>query len=189
MSTDIPEIEAEDGAAFRRWLQDNHETASAVWLIFWKKESGKPSIKWPEAVDQALCFGWIDSKVQSIDDDSYRQYFTVRKAGSVWSKINKEKIAQLEAAGLMAPAGIAAVERAKADGSWTILDGPEAGIVPDDLAAAMDAAGVRDVYESQTNGTRKAILTWLVTAKRESTRANRIEKTIAALSRGESPLG
>ena len=107
----------------------------------------------------------------------------------MWSKINKKKIAELTAAGLMAPAGLAAVERAKEDGSWTILDGPEAGTVPEDLASAMDEGGVRGKYDSFTFGAQKAILAWLVMAKRDSTRANRIAKTIEALKRGESPLG
>ena len=188
MSNEIREIEAPDRAAFRRWLEDNHATEPAVWLIFWRKGSGRPSIEGSEAVDEALCFGWIDSKVQSIDENRYRQYWTLRKAGSVWSKINKEKIRALTDAGLMAPAGLAAVERAKQDGSWTILDGPEAGIVPGDFAVAMDQAGVRETYDSFTFGTRKAILAWLVMAKRDATRANRIAKTIEALGQGKSPL-
>ncbi len=189
MSDEIREIEAPDRAAFRSWLEENHANEPAVWLIFWKKGSGRPSIEWSEAVDEALCFGWIDSKVQSIDENRYRQYWTVRKPGSVWSKINKEKIRALTAEGLMTPAGLAAVERAKQDGSWTILDGPEAGIVPNDLAAAMEEAGVRETYDSFNFGAQKAILAWLVMAKRETTRANRIAKTIEALARGESPLG
>ena len=187
--SDIQEIEAPDRATFRKWLEENHATEQAVWLIFWKKGSGHPSIEWGEAVDEALCFGWIDSKVQSIDESRYRQYWTVRKPGSFWSRINKEKIAQLTAAGQMSPAGVAAVERAKEDGSWSILDGPEAGIVPEDLADAMDSAGVRDAYDTLTAGARKAILAWLVMARRESTRANRVTKTIEALQRTESPLG
>ena len=140
VSDEIEEIEAATAAEFRRWLEANHETASAVWLIFWKKNSGRPSVDWSDAVDQALCFGWIDSKAQSVDEHRYRQYWSVRKPGSVWSKINKDKISRLTEAGLMAPMGIAAVERAKEDGSWTILDGPEAGIVPADLAAPQDLA-------------------------------------------------
>ncbi len=189
MSDEIQQIEAPDRATWRRWLEQNHAIADAVWLVYWKKGSGHPSIAWSEAVDEALCFGWIDSKAQSLDENRYRQYWTVRKPGSIWSRINKEKVAELSAAGLMTPAGLAAVERAKQDGSWTILDGPEAGIVPDDLAAAMDEAGVRETYESFTMGAKKSILAWLVMAKREATRANRITKTIEALRRGERPLG
>ncbi|MDJ0924233.1 MAG: YdeI/OmpD-associated family protein [Acidimicrobiia bacterium] len=189
MSDDIQVIEAPDRAAFRAWLEENHATENAVWLIFWKKGSGRPSIEWADAVDEALCFGWIDSKVQSIDDSRYRQYWTVRKPGSTWSKINKDKVARLSQQGRMAPSGLAAVERAKQDGSWTILDGPEAGIVPDDLGTAMDATGVREAYNALAMGARKAILAWLAMAKRDTTRANRIAKTIEALQRGESPLG
>lgn len=189
MSDEVHEIEAPDRATWRAWLQQNHSTEQAVWLVFWKKGSGRRSIEWSDAVDEALCFGWIDSKVQSIDGNRYRQYWTVRKPGSLWSRINKEKIAELTTAGLMAPSGLAAVERAREDGSWTILDGPEAGFVPEDLAAAMDEAGVRSVYDSFTFGAQKAILAWLVTAKRDTTRANRIAKTIEALELGRSPLG
>lgn len=187
MSEEVAAIEARDAAELRAWLQVNHVTSPAVWLIFWKKDSGYPSIDWGDAVDQALCFGWVDSKVQSLDEQRYRQYFSVRKPGSGWSKINKDKIERLTATGQMAPAGVAAVDSAKADGSWAMLDGPEAGIVPDDLAAALDNAGVRSAYEDLTPGGRKTILTWLVMAKRETTRSNRIAKTIESLAKGESP--
>jgi uncharacterized protein YdeI (YjbR/CyaY-like superfamily) len=188
VSEEVVEIEAGNADEFRAWLQVNHVTSPAVWLIFWKKDSGHPSVEWGDAVDQALCFGWVDSKVQSLDEQRYRQYFSVRKPGSGWSKINKDKIERLTATGQMAPAGVAAVNRAKDDGSWAMLDGPEAGIVPDDLAAALDGAGVRSAYEELTPGGRKAILAWLVMAKRETTRANRIAKTIESLAAGESPI-
>ena len=187
VSDGIQEIEAADRATFRKWLEENHTTETAVWLIFWKKGSGRASIDWQDAVDEALCFGWIDSKAQSLDQNRYRQYWSVRKPGSTWSRINKDKVAELTAAGLMAPAGLAAVERAKEDGSWTILDGPEAGIVPDDLASAMDKAGVRSDFDQLAPGARKAILAWLVMAKRQATRAGRVHKTVEALQRGESP--
>jgi uncharacterized protein YdeI (YjbR/CyaY-like superfamily) len=188
VSNEIAEIEAADTAAFRSWLQGNHDTATAVWLIFWKKDSRHSSIDLGGAVDQALSSSWVDSKVQSLDDKRYRQYFSVRKPGSGWSKINKDKIARLTEEGLMAPAGLAAVARAKEDGSWTMLDGPEAGLVPEDLAAALDQAELRDAYEALTPGGRKAILTWLVMAKRDATRTNRIAKTIAALHEGRIPV-
>ena len=188
MSAEVPHVEAAGAAEFRAWLRDHHDTAQAAWLVLWKKRSGHRSIELGEAIDQALCFGWVDSKSQSIDDDRYRVYFSVRKAGSVWSSVNKEKITRLTAEGAMAPAGTTAVERAKADGSWTILDGPEAGVVPNDLAGAMEAAAVRDAYEALTFGAKKAILTWLVMAKRRQTRNARIDKTVAALREGRSPL-
>ncbi|MCP3998236.1 MAG: hypothetical protein GY722_24710, partial [bacterium] len=150
MSDGPAEIEAESPAVFRSWLEENHAVESAVWLIFWKKVSGHPSIEWSEAVDVALCFGWIDSKVQSLDDWRYRQYFSPRKPGSGWSRINKGKVKALAAADLMAPAGLAAIDRAKKDGSWTLLDGPEAGVVPDDLATALDTAGARETFDGLT---------------------------------------
>jgi uncharacterized protein YdeI (YjbR/CyaY-like superfamily) len=188
VSGEPDQIEANTGAEFRAWLEHNHASTTAVWLVFWRKDSGHASIDWGDAVDQALCFGWVDSKVQSIDDKRYRQYFSVRKPGSGWSKINKEKIARLTSYGMMAAAGIAAVERAKSDGSWTILDGPEAGLVPDDLATALHDAGLVEAFDGLTVGARKAILTSLVLAKREATRANRIATTIEALADGRSPL-
>lgn len=188
MSEENPQIEAKTGAEFRSWLEVNHATAAAVWLVFWRKDSGHPSIEWGEAVDQALCFGWIDSKVQRLDGERYRQHFSVRRPGSGWSKINKDKIAHLLEDGMMAPAGVAAVDRAKEDGSWSLFDGPEAGVVPDDLGTAIDAANVRSAFNDLTPGGRKAILAWLVMAKRETTRINRISKTVEALRNGESPV-
>ena len=188
VSDGIAQIEAESPAAFRTWLEKHHETEPALWLIFWKKGSGHPSIEWSEAVDVALCFGWIDSKIQSLDDNRYRQYFSPRKPGSGWSRINKDKVRELTASGLIAPAGLAVIDRAKEDGSWTLFDGPEAGVVPDDLAAALDTAAVRQTFEGLSQGGRKAILSWLVMAKRPQTRTNRIERTVASLKKGEHPL-
>lgn len=116
----IARITAVDGDEFRAWLHENHTTADAVWLMYFKKSSGKASIAWSEAVDEALCYGWIDSKSVSLDDDRYEQYFSPRKPSGPWSKVNKPKIRALEAADRMQPAGTAAIEAAKANGSWTI---------------------------------------------------------------------
>ena len=107
---------------FRAWLETNHRDAHAVWLMYWKKDSGRPSLTWSQAVDEALCFGWIDSKVQSVDDDRHVQYFARRRPRSAWSRINKEKVERLVADGRMSDAGTAVIDRAKADGSWTVLD-------------------------------------------------------------------
>ncbi|MDI9409523.1 MAG: YdeI/OmpD-associated family protein [Candidatus Pacebacteria bacterium] len=120
---------------WRDWLAAHHQTEDAIWLVYFKKSSGKPSLSWSDAVSEALCFGWIDSVKKTIDQDSYRQYFCKRKATSGWSRINKDKVAELQAAGLMAAAGLASVERAKENGSWTHLDSVEAMVIPDDLAA------------------------------------------------------
>jgi uncharacterized protein YdeI (YjbR/CyaY-like superfamily) len=188
VSDNTPEIAPATPAEFRAWLATNHATEQCCWLILWKKSSGRQLMTIGAAIDQALCFGWVDSKSKSLDDDRYRVYFSVRKPGSGWSKVNKDKIARLEAVAAIAPAGLAAVTRANEDGSWTLLDGPEAGIVPPDLKAALDAAGARNGFDNLTPGARKAILTWLVLAKREATRAGRIEKTVAAAFAGKSPL-
>lgn len=189
MTDDVLEIHAADAAEWRAWLEANHDTQPAVWLVFYKQNSGKPSVTWSEAVDQALCFGWVDSKVNRIDDERYKQYFTPRKPKSTWSKINKDKIEELTAAGLMREPGLRAIEIAKENGWWTILDGPEAGVVPEDLERELAAVdGAREGFDALSFSQRKAILTWLVMAVRPETRAKRIAKTVEAAARGESPI-
>ncbi len=185
MSDDIPTI---DAAEFRDWLSANHGSATNVWVILWKKSSGRQLLTIGDVIGEALCYGWIDSKGGSVDADRYRVYCSPRKAGSGWSRVNKEKIKRLAAERVMDPAGTAVIERAKADGSWSLLDGPEAGIVPPDLAAALADADVTGDFDALTPGQRKAVLTWLVTAKREATRTGRISKTVDILTAGEIPL-
>jgi uncharacterized protein YdeI (YjbR/CyaY-like superfamily) len=189
-SDDVERIYATDRAEFRAWLTGNHATAEAVWLVFYKKDSEKPSVSWSDAVDEALCFGWIDSKVKSLDDERYEQYFTRRKPQSVWSMINKDKVEQLMADGRMATAGMRAVEVAKANGSWSLLDGPHALLVPDDLAAtlAADPAAARG-YEALSDSAKRGILEWIALAKRPETRARRIAKAASETAAGRSPLG
>lgn len=189
-SDDVETIEPGSADDFRSWLAANHRDASAVWLMYWKKGSGRPSLSWPDAVDEALCYGWIDTKVQSVDDDRYVQYFAPRRPRSVWSRINKEKVERLVVEGRMTDAGLAVIDRAKADGSWTVLDAAEALIVPDDLAAALDAAqGARDFYESLTKSGKLAILGWIYTAKRPETRAKRVAETARSAAEGVNPRG
>lgn len=189
-SDDVERIYATDGAEFRAWLAGNHATAEAVWLVFYKKDSEKPSVSWSDAVDEALCFGWIDSKVKSLDDERYEQYFTRRSPQSVWSMINKDKVEQLIADGRMEQAGLRAVEVAKANGSWSLLDGPHALLVPDDFAAALgaDPAATRG-YEALSDGAKRGILEWIALAKRPETRARRIAKAARETAAGRSPLG
>ena len=183
---DYERIEAPDAETWRTWLEANHGTAPGVWLVFYKKKSGTKSIAWPEAVDEALCFGWIDSKATAIDEERYEQYFTKRKTGSPWSKLNKDKVAALEAAGKIAPAGQAAIDAAKEDGSWSMMDDAEALIVPDDLARLLDEHALAN-FRALSPSRQRTILAWIVLAKRDDPRARRIQQTADAVRRGEAP--
>jgi uncharacterized protein YdeI (YjbR/CyaY-like superfamily) len=164
---------------WRKWLEINHYSKQSVWLIYYKKKSNMPSITWSEAVDQALCFGWIDSTARPIDDEKYMQYFCQRKPASVWSKINKEKISRLIEQGLMTQSGFKSIEIAKENGSWTILDEVEELILPADLENAFKAKpGSKAFYLSLSKSVRKAILQWVVLAKRTETRQQRINDIV-----------
>lgn len=165
--------------AWRRWLEKNHISKQAVWLVFYKKSSQKKSLTWSEAVDVALCFGWIDSKKIKIDEETAHQFFSKRKAKSTWSKINKEKVENLIATGLMREAGYISIETAKQNGSWTILDEVEELIIPKDLKAELKNKPVAKVYfENLSRSVKKAILQWLVMAKRPETRQKRIDEIV-----------
>ena len=185
----LPQVYAADRAAWRSWLETHGESSAAVWLVYYKKDSDQPSITWNEAVEEALCFGWIDSKAKPIDDLRYRQYFSPRKPKSVWSKINKASIERLVADGLMREPGLRAIERAKANGSWSALDDVEALVIPDDLAAAFAAApGTRDAFDRLSRTNRRIILQRIATAKRPDTRARRIASAVSAVAE-DRPLG
>jgi len=159
-----------------------------VWIRIAKKGTGIPSIDWSRAVEVALCFGWIDGKSKRIDDTWYRQRFTPRRPRSTWSKVNREKVAELVAAGRMRPRGLAEVARAKADGRWeAAYDSPATATVPDDLAAALDEAGLRATFDALNGSNRYAILHQVQTAVRPQTRARRIAKFVAMLAAGEKP--
>jgi uncharacterized protein YdeI (YjbR/CyaY-like superfamily) len=174
----IPTFHAQDRQAWRDWLAQNHKTAQSVWLIIYKKDSGVPSVYYPEAVDEALCFGWIDSKPNRRDEQSFYQYFSVRNPKSNWSRVNKEKIERLLASGLMAPAGLEMIELAKKTGTWTALDEVENLVIPVDLAEAFARyPGSRKNFEAFPPSTRRGILEWIFNAKRPATRAKRIEET------------
>ena len=168
----------ESPEAWRDWLAEHHATSSGVWVIFYKKASGKPSLSWSEAVDEALCFGWIDSKPNKRDEESSYRYFSPRNPKSNWSRVNKEKIAQLTAEGRMAPAGLAMVEEAKRRSTWTALDAVENLEVPPDLQAALGVVPqALEHWEAFPKSTKKAILEWIMNAKRPETRQQRIEET------------
>ena len=164
---------------WREWLQDHHADKQSVWLIYHKKKSGNPTLSWSEAVDEALCFGWIDSRAKPVDDNTYMQFFCRRKPTSVWSKINKEKVQQLINNGLMTEAGLSSIETAKQNGSWTLLDDIEARIIPADLADALQKKpNAQRYFLSLSKSDRRSILQWLVLAKRVETRQNRINEIV-----------
>ncbi len=166
----------ENRQQWREWLQKNHDKEQSVWVVYYKVKSGKSSMSWSEAVDEALCFGWIDSTRKTLDESSFIQFFTRRKPKSVWSKINKEKVERLISEGKMMQAGFDSIERAKENGSWTILDSVEALIIPDDLEAAFKSKpGSKEYFLGLSKSAKKFMLYPLVQAKREETRAKRIE--------------
>ncbi|HZI53215.1 MAG TPA: YdeI/OmpD-associated family protein [Chitinophagaceae bacterium] len=165
--------------AWRIWLEKNHLSKQAVWLVFHNKSSQKKSLTWTEAVDIALCFGWIDSKRIKIDEETSHQFFSKRKAKSTWSKINKQKVEKLIAAGQMREEGYRTIETAKLNGSWTIFDDAEELIIPKDLKAEFRKRPVgKAYYESLSRSVKKGILQWIVLAKRPETRQKRITEIV-----------
>ena len=166
---------------WRRWLTRNHETSSGVWLINYKKESGRPRVPYADAVEEALCFGWIDSVMNPLDDHSFMQLFTPRKPKSNWSKLNKQRIESLIEQGLMTPAGMAKIEAAQKDGSWTSLDKVEALDVPPDLAKALARSKTALAnFNAFSPSRKKMLLYWVNEAKRPETRAKRITEAVEA---------
>jgi uncharacterized protein YdeI (YjbR/CyaY-like superfamily) len=169
---------ASTAAAWRQWLAENHQQAQSVWLIIYRKESGTPSVYYDEAVDEALCFGWVDSKPNKRDAESYYQYFSQRNPKSNWSRVNKEKVARLQAAGKMSPAGLEMVSQAKASGTWNALDEVENLIIPPDLQEAFEHhPPAAECFEAFPRSAKRGILEWIFNAKRAATRQKRIEET------------
>lgn len=167
---------------WRQWLIENHSSNQSVWLVYYKKNLNISTIAYNDAVDEALCFGWIDSTKKSLNQETFMQFFCKRKPVSVWSKINKAKIERLTDQQLMTTAGFASVETAKNNGSWTILDEVEELKIPEDLALAFNyQPGSAAYFLSLSKSVKKSILQWLVLAKRPETRQKRISE-IAALA-------
>ena len=174
--------------AWRKWLEKNHLTANAVWLVCYTKKSGKKTVTWSEAVDVALCFGWIDSKKVKIDEATAHQFFSRRKPKSTWSKINKQKVTTLIANGLMQKAGMEAIETAKQNGSWTMLDEVEELMIPADLENALaENEGAQEYFSGLSKSVRKALLQWIVLAKRQDTREKRIKEIAEAAAQKRKP--
>jgi uncharacterized protein YdeI (YjbR/CyaY-like superfamily) len=173
--TDAPEVEVASRDELRDWLARHHTRASGVWLVSYKRADPDRYLPYEAIVEECLCFGWVDSLTRAKDDLRSMLWIAPRKPGSNWSKPNKDRIARLDAAGLLAPTGRAAVERAKADGTWTALDGVEALEVPSDLAAALDAAPpARANWDAFPRSVRRGVLELVLNAKRAETRAARI---------------
>nr|WP_199082657.1 YdeI/OmpD-associated family protein [Pedobacter sp. ASV19] len=174
--------------AWRKWLEKNHLSKQAVRLVFYIKSSDKKSITWGEAVEVALCFGWIDSKKVKIDEESSHQFFSKRKSNSTWSKINKQKVLQLIEGGLMTEAGYRSIETAKQNGSWTILDEVEELIVPKDLEMELKSKPDSErFFFGLSRSVKKAILQWLVLAKRPETRQKRIAEVVELAGQKQKP--
>lgn len=178
----------EDGAAFEAWLDGHASTADHLWVRMAKKGTGVASLDWTTAVDVALCFGWIDGISRRVDDQWFVQRFTPRRPRSVWSKINRDRVERLAAEGRMRPAGLAEVERARADGRWdAAYDGPATATVPDDLAAALAERDLTEAFAALDSRNRYAFLHRVQTAVRPETRARRIEQLTDALAQGRTP--
>jgi uncharacterized protein YdeI (YjbR/CyaY-like superfamily) len=175
-------------AEWRRWLQENHLSKQSIWMIYYKKNSANSSLTWSEAVDEALCFGWIDSTRRGLDEESFMQYFCKRKPKSNWSKINKNKIDQLTSAGLMFPAGLQVIDRAKLDGSWNKSDEIEQDEIPADLLKELTSIpNAHTYFLSLSKSVRKSILNWLAQAKRPETRTKRIQEITQEASQNKKP--
>ena len=173
---------------WRKWLESHHITHDSVWLIMNKMKSGNRSFGWSEAVDEALCFGWIDSVARTIDDETYKQYFSKRKANSTWSRVNKVKIERLIAEGLMLEAGLKTIEIAKQNGSWEILDDAEDGILPDDLIQKLEEyPDAKEYVLGLSMSVRKMLLSWIALAKRPETREKRIVEIAENAAIGQKP--
>lgn len=182
------EICPKNRKAWREWLQLNHIEKDAVWLIFYKKKSPNFNLSWSESVDEALCFGWIDSTKKTVDKERYKQYFSKRKPKSNWSKVNKDKITSLIDQGLMKKAGYKSIEIAKENGSWTILDTIENLEIPEDLERELKSLkGAREFFEKQSKSYKKSMLYWVFSAKRKETRNKRIMEIVENASVQRKP--
>ncbi len=174
-----PVVEAADRAVWRAWLAEHHDAETGAWLVRYKKASAAKCVDYDAAVEEALCFGWIDGRMHPIDDEQMLHLFTPRRPRSTWSAVNKRRIEKLVTSGAMTPAGLAAIERAKANGSWRSIDDAEAGIVPDDLRTALrrNPAAAKN-FERFSRSNKRGFLAWIGMARKTETRKRRIADTV-----------
>jgi uncharacterized protein YdeI (YjbR/CyaY-like superfamily) len=176
---EVEHVAAKDRRAWRRWLSKHHAREAPVWLVYSKKDSGTPSVTYAEAVEEALCFGWVDSRPNKVDASRYKQLFSPRKPKSPWFTINKQRAMRLIAERRMTPAGLAKIDAAKADGSWSTYDAVDALVVPKDLATKLAAnPRAKTYFAAFPPSSRKIILWWITSAKLPATRAARIAETV-----------
>jgi len=181
MATPPPNsVHPKSRAEWRKWLEENQARKEGIWLISYKKDTGKPRFDYDESVEEALCFGWVDSKPAKLDEERSMLWFSPRKPKTNWSKLNKDRVEKMIKAGLMAPAGLAKVEAAKKDGSWNALDGVEALEIPPDLAKALSKnKTAKEYFDAFPRSVKRGILEWILNAKRPETRTKRIEETVS----------
>jgi len=169
----------------RTWLQENHDTSAGIWLVFFKKESGKPSLSYEESVEEALCYGWIDSVIKKIDEQSYVRKFSPRKDGSNWSDLNKKRVEILINKGRMTEIGMAKIEIAKQNGEWDKPDSPRRQFeMPEEFKKALDTnQSANDFFNTLTKTEKKQFITWIASGKRAETREKRIQESIQLLDK------
>lgn len=187
MKAEYKIISFKDPAAWRNWLDENYAKIDGVWLRLYKKASNIPTVSYAEALDEALCYGWIDGQKKSYDDNSYLQKFTPRRPRSMWSKRNTEHVKRLQKAGLMTPAGLLEIEKAKADGRWeAAYDAPSSMEVPKHFLEELNKHPKAESFYNQLNKTNKYAIAWrLQASKTDATRLRRTEKIITMLDSGE----
>lgn len=180
-----PLIHPDNREAWRQWLAEHHALIDGVWLARWTKARGRVTLDYDAIVEEALCFGWIDGLVHTLPDGRHAQLVTPRRAGSGWSRSNKDRVERLIADGRMAAAGIAVIEAAKADGSWSMQDAAEALIEPAELAAGLDAVpAARSHWNAFPRSPKRALIWWVMSAKRPQTRARRVETIVNEAAEG-----
>lgn len=179
MKQDVKTFYARDRRAWRRWLERNHTSSGGVWLVRYKKASGTPCVPYDESVEEALCFGWIDGQMKPVDDEHYLQYFAPRRPRGTWAASNKARVERLIREGLMTPAGMAAIEAAKRNGSWSALDHVDAMTMPEELTTSLARnKRAQKNWDGFSASSRRMFLYWIGSAKRPDTRAKRIAETV-----------
>lgn len=178
------QVQIESRAGWRAWLTQNYRQDESIWLVTFKKNKG-PYVSYDEIVDEAICFGWIDSRVAKLDETRSMLLLSPRRGGSAWSKVNKDRVERVTLAGLMTPVGQLLIDQAKVDGTWDKLNDVDALIEPEDLQTALATTpGAQKYWDIFPPSSRRGILEWINAAKRPETRANRIAQTASLAAQG-----